>query len=105
MELVYKNKRKGTRVGVEGAGWGGGAGGRRTNLGGHHSRRGRPPRAGSAQVSGGTDEAATGGAKVKVSARETEALTVRCDAAGTGTLNSAHPSGTAHLLTRLTGQL
>ena len=42
---------------------------------------------------------------MKVSARETEALTARCDAAGTGTLNSAHPSGTAHLLTRLSGQL
>ena len=42
---------------------------------------------------------------MKVSARETEALTTRCDAADTGTLHSAHPSGTAHLLTRLTGQL
>ena len=89
-------------MGVEG---GGGGGGRRTNLGGQHSRRGLQRRAGSAQVSCGTDEAATGGAKVKVSARETEALKARCDAAGTGTLNSAHPSGTAHLLTRLTGQL
>ena len=75
------------------------------NLGGHHSRCGLQRRAGSAQVSGGTDEAATGGAKVKVSARvKLEALTVRCDAADTGTLNSAHPSGTAHLLTRITGQ-
>ena len=39
---------------------------------------------------------------MKVSARETEALAARCDAAGTGTLSSAHPSGTAHLLTRIT---
>ena len=83
----------------------GGGGGRRTNLGGHHSRRGLQRRAGSAQVSGGTDEAATGGARVKVNARETEAVTARGDAAGTGTLNSAHPSGTAHLLTRIAGQL
>ena len=103
MELVYKNKRKGGRGGGGGGGWRGRC--RRTNLGGQHSRCGLQRRAGSAQVSGGTDEAATGGAKVKVSARETEALTAFCDATGTGTLNSAHPSGTAHLLTRLTGQL